>query len=172
MRHGDCVRAPADPRTAPAERGRRDCGGLAAGQRGHRCGRHAVRRTPVHRQAARVLAADARAGADQHRRPALRPAVSVRLRPHNRRRTEVGGLGAKSRWRVALCDPPRATAAAYPATKSPGAYDASAPAEPLQLALPLKLVTGLLAACWLLSSHSCRWAADSQTRPTIRTAMT
>ena len=61
--------------------------GVAAGQRGCRRGGHAVRRTSVHRQAARVVAANARAGADQRRRPALRPAVSVRIRPHDTRWT-------------------------------------------------------------------------------------
>ena len=89
VRHGHRLGPSAHPRPRPAQRDRRDRGVVAAGQRGRRCGRRPVRGTAVHRQAARVLAADARAGADQRRRPPLQPAVSVRLRPQDPRRTRI-----------------------------------------------------------------------------------
>ena len=86
-------------------------GSEGAGVRGH-----PVRRASIHRQAAGVLAADPLAGADQHRRPALQPAVSVRLRTHDPRRSlarkaalirSVGGRSPRPATRYALLEKSR-----------------------------------------------------------------
>src|SRR4029453_3388514 len=81
---------PADDRNRPARRDGRAGGGLAARQPGRGRGRRPVRTPAVHRPAVDDLAAHARAGAHQHRRPRLPPAVPLRVRAAYRTQLSAG----------------------------------------------------------------------------------
>ena len=70
---------------------------VAAGQRGRRRRRRALRPQPVHRQAAGDLAAHGRPGADQRRRRALRPALPLRVRAQHPPLSQLHGRAPDAR---------------------------------------------------------------------------